>query len=176
MKWLFSRRLQEDNLFLRAAIQQEPFNAQSETARIRDFSDKIGGIVTFLGVVRDLNEGNEVQSLFLEHYPGMTERQLEEIARAACDKWDVLAISIIHRIGNLYPNDEIVFVGVGGEHRAEAFMACEYIMDYLKTNAAFWKKEQTVDGSRWLVTRDNDLKATNRWKSGSVSSDNEAEY
>ena len=162
-------------MFFRLVIQEEPFSVQSETTRIRDFSDKIGGIVTFLGVVRDLNEGSDVQGLFLEHYPGMTEKQIEEIARAACDRWNLLAVTIIHRVGNLLPNDEIVFVGVGSEHRGEAFLACEYIMDYLKTNAAFWKKEESAHGSRWLVTRENDLKATNRWVSGSVWSDNEVD-
>ena len=114
-------------MFFRLVIQEEPFSVQSETTRIRDFSDKIGGIVTFLGVVRDLNEGSDVEGLFLEHYPGMTEKQIEEIARAACGRWNVLAVTIIHRVGNLLPNDEIVFVGVGSEHRGEAFLALSLI-------------------------------------------------
>ena len=162
-------------MFYRLLIQEEPFNVQMEINRIREVSNEIGGIVTFLGVVRDLNEGDEVESLYLEHYPGMTESQIDEIAHTASDRWNALAITIIHRVGNLSPSEEIVFVGVGSQHRGDSFLACEYIMDYLKTKAAFWKKEQSARGDRWLVTRETDLEARNRWEKDPRSSDNEAD-
>ena len=150
-------------MLCRAVIQEDPFNVQVETQRIRDISNKIGGIVTFLGVVRDFNEREDVQSLYLEHYPGMTESQIENIAYAASKRWNVLGITVIHRIGHLLPSDEIVFVGVGSKHRGDAFLACEYVIDYLKTEAAFWKKEETINGGRWLSTREIDFEAANRW-------------
>lgn len=146
-------------------VQEALFNVGEEISWLRTSSQQVGGIATFLGVVRDINEDDSVSGLYLEHYPGMTESQIEKIIDEAGKRWEVITVTVIHRIGELLPNDEIVFVGVGTTHRGDAFAACEFIMDYLKTKATFWKKEQTVDGSRWLTTRPSDVKAAERWQS-----------
>lgn len=151
--------------FKKIQVQKAVFNVGEEISWIRTSSQQVGGIATFLGVVRDINEDDSVSGLYLEHYPGMTESQIEKIIYEAGKRWEVITVTVIHRIGELLPNDEIVFVGVGSTHRGDAFAACEFIMDYLKTKATFWKKEQTVDGSRWLTTRPSDVKAAERWQS-----------
>ncbi|MDA0791924.1 MAG: molybdopterin synthase catalytic subunit MoaE [Proteobacteria bacterium] len=147
----------------RVLVQADAFDAGAEITRLRESSAEVGGIATFLGVVRDINEDDTVSGLYLEHYPGMTESQIDDIITEAASRWQVLAATVIHRVGALAPNDEIVFVGVGSRHRGDAFDACEFIMDFLKTRAAFWKKEQTTDGSRWLTTRASDVDAASRW-------------
>lgn len=125
--------------------------------------DVDGAVVTFTGKVRNHNLGDSVSALSLEHYPGMTEKTLQEIADLARERWSLQRIRIIHRIGDLYPGDEIVFVGVTSAHRSSAFAAAEFIMDYLKTKAPFWKREATERGERWVEAKDNDKDAAKRW-------------
>ena len=151
-------------LFKKIQVQEAVFDIGEEITWLRASSHQVGGIATFLGVVRDINQEDTVSGLYLEHYPGMTESQIEKIIDEAGERWDVITVTVIHRIGELLPNDEIVFVGVGSTHRVDAFSACEFIMDFLKTDATFWKKEQTSDGSRWLTTRHSDVKAVERWQ------------
>lgn len=151
-------------MFTKIQIQEAVFDVGEESTWLRASSRQVGGIATFLGVVRDINEEASVSGLYLEHYPGMTESQIEKIIDQAGERWDVIAVTVIHRIGQLSPDDEIVFVGVGSTHRGDAFAACEFIMDFLKTEATFWKKEQTSGGTRWLTTRHADVKATERWQ------------
>ena len=124
-----------------------------------------GAVVTFTGLVRDMNLGDQVGGLFLEHYPGMTEQCLQHIIDEACGKWPLQSVRVIHRVGQLTAGDRIVFVGVASAHRGAAFAACEYIMDYLKTRAPFWKKETTPEGDRWLDAREQDQQAAERWES-----------
>ncbi len=150
-------------MYTRILVQEEPFDVGEEIGSITRSSTQVGGVATFLGVVRDINDDDTVSGLYLEHYPGMTEQQLAAIIETAAERWQVLAATVIHRVGELAPNDEIVFVGVGSEHRGDAFAACEFIMDYLKTQATFWKKEKTTEGSRWLAERDSDVEAAARW-------------
>ncbi|PHM74701.1 molybdopterin synthase catalytic subunit MoaE [Xenorhabdus kozodoii] len=125
--------------------------------------DEDGAVVTFTGKVRNHNLGDNVKALTLEHYAGMTEKMLQTIADEARQRWPLQRVSIIHRIGELYPGDEIVFVGVTSAHRNRAFMAAEFIMDYLKTKAPFWKKESLVEGERWVEARQSDQDAASRW-------------
>jgi molybdopterin synthase catalytic subunit len=132
---------------------------------LREASKGVGAICTFTGLVRDLNDDTEVTGLFLEHYPDMTEKQLGRIVEDARQRWPLIGVSIIHRIGKLVPGDEIVLVAVAASHRGEAFSACEFIMDYLKTQATFWKKEVGADGEKWLTMRDSDQTAADRWQS-----------
>lgn len=120
-------------------------------------------MASFLGLVRDINEGDGVRTLTLEHYPGMTEKSLEDIVHQAFARWDLLDATVIHRVGELHPTDPIVLVAVASGHRGEAFAACEFIMDYLKTRAPFWKKERTPEGDRWVDARDCDDEAAARW-------------
>ena len=150
-------------MYLRIGVQEKPFDVGKEVRCLRESSRQIGGIASFLGVVREINDDDAVSNLFLEHYPGMTESQIEEIIRSAGERWPVLAATVLHRVGNLAPNEEIVFTCIGSRHRGDAFAACEFIMDHLKTRASFWKKEKTKGGSRWLTTRDSDIKAAERW-------------
>jgi len=119
--------------------------------------------VTFVGLMRDLNAGEDVQAMTLEHYPGMTERALGAIAEEATRRWDLQGVTIVHRVGLLAPQDAIVLVGVASSHRGAAFHACEFLMDYLKTRAPFWKKELTGSGERWVEARDGDQEAAVRW-------------
>jgi len=145
-------------------VQAGDFDLSTELANIRKDNPRIGGIASFVGVVRDLNDGDSVYTLTLEHYPGMTEKALTDIAAEAASRWDVLGCTIIHRIGTLQPLDQIVMVIVASSHRGDAFAACEFIMDYLKTRAPFWKKETTPQGERWVEARDSDDSAAERWK------------
>ena len=144
-------------------IQTEDFDLTSEVAGLRAGDPKIGAIVTFVGTVRDMNEGSGVSEMELEHYPGMTEKALEEILERARARWQILDTLVIHRIGPLKPLDQIVLVAVTSAHRGEAFAACEFVMDYLKTQAPFWKKEHTPQGARWVDARTADDHALTKW-------------
>ncbi|HPU50964.1 MAG TPA: molybdopterin synthase catalytic subunit MoaE [Burkholderiaceae bacterium] len=144
-------------------VQLEDFDAGDEIARLRAGNARVGGVVSFIGTVRDLNEGQGVSTLTLEHYPGMTERSLDAICDQARARWNLEDLVVIHRHGELRPMDQIVLVAVASAHRGEAFEACEFIMDYLKTQAPFWKKETTAQGERWVQARDTDDEAARRW-------------
>jgi molybdopterin synthase catalytic subunit len=144
-------------------IQTEDFDLSRECAAIRARNAAIGAIASFVGVVRDVNDGSGVSSMTLEHYPGMTERALEKIVTEAGQRWQVLDATVIHRVGALQPQDQIVLVVVASAHRGHAFAACEFIMDYLKTDAPFWKKETTPSGTRWVEARASDDAAKQRW-------------
>lgn len=144
-------------------VQTEDFDAGREMAALRAGNPRIGAIASFVGVVRDLNDGDNVSSMFLEHYPGMTERQLEKICAEASTRWRVIDTLVVHRVGELKPTDQIVLVVVTSGHRGDAFAACEFIMDYLKTRAPFWKREETPAGSRWVEARASDEDAAGRW-------------
>ncbi|MBQ60557.1 MAG: molybdopterin synthase catalytic subunit MoaE [Gammaproteobacteria bacterium] len=150
---------------IRVSVQEASFDSGEEIKGLGKASREIGGISVFVGVVRDINDDDSVQGLYLEHYSGMTEKQIGAIIDDAAARWDVKAATVIHRIGQLYPGDEIVFVGVASDHRGDAFDACEFIIDYLKTRATFWKKETTDEGNRWLSTRDSDIRAADLWES-----------
>jgi len=140
---------------MKVSIQQEDFDVGVETRKFTD--PKIGAIATFVGVVREV-------PMTLEHYPGMTQKALEKIVREAQERWQVLDCTVIHRYGPLQPMDQIVLVAVASAHRGDAFAACEFIMDYLKTQAPFWKKEQTPEGEKWVEARTSDDKAAERWR------------
>lgn len=144
-------------------VQLEDFDAGAEIAALRAGNLRVGAVACFVGTVRDLNEGAGVSSMTLEHYPGMTERALEDICAQARQRWDILDALVVHRHGDLSPGDQIVLVVVTSAHRGEAFAACEFIMDYLKTQAPFWKKERTPQGARWVEARDADDQAAARW-------------
>lgn len=145
-------------------IQESDFDLSAEIANLRKGDRQVGAVVSFLGTVRDMNVGSEVHSMTLEYYPGMTEKALEAIVAQAKARWDFRNTLIIHRVGPLKPEDQIVLVVVTSAHRAEAFAACEFMMDYLKTAAPFWKKEETADGGRWVDARVADDAAMARWK------------
>lgn len=151
------------SLSSRISVQAGAFDVGAETDWLQSCSKETGAITTFVGTVRDINEGDSVTGLHLEHYPGMTERQIEEIVTEAAGRWHVIAATVIHRIGDLAPGDQIVFVGVSSRHRGDAFDACEFIIDYLKTRATFWKKEQSASGDRWLETRQSDIDTANTY-------------
>jgi len=139
-----------------------PFD-MAEAYRWLAACDVDGAVVTFTGKVRNHNLGDDVAALTLEHYPGMTEKALQEIVEAARQRWPLQRVTVIHRTGELFPGDEIVLVGVTSAHRGSAFSAAEFIMDYLKTRAPFWKREATADGDRWVDARDSDHQAAQRW-------------
>ena len=145
-------------------VQHEDFDAGAEIARLRANNPKVGAVASFIGIVRDLNEGAAVGSITLEHYPGMTEKSLAAIAEQAQTRWSLLDVLIIHRIGTLAPTDQIVLVVTTSSHRGDAFAACQFVMDYLKTDAPFWKKETTDTGMRWVEARDSDADSRERWK------------
>ena len=149
---------------MKILIQEADFDAGAELAALGAGNATVGGIACFVGRVRDINDGSGVTGLFLEHYPAMTTRALSEIMEAASRRWQVQDATVIHRIGQLQPMDQIVFVGVASCHRGDAFAACEFIMDYLKTRAPFWKKETTPDGERWVDARPWDESSAERWK------------
>jgi molybdopterin synthase catalytic subunit len=144
-------------------IQEEDFDISTEITALRQGDARVGAVVTFLGTVRDMNEGSAVQEMTLEHYPGMTERALQEIIEQASTRWDVYQTLIIHRVGPMKPEEQIVLVVVTSAHRGDAFAACEFIMDYLKTAAPFWKKEDSSEGARWVDARITDETAMARW-------------
>lgn len=145
-------------------VQENDFDVSTEIAALRKGDPRVGAVVTFLGTVRDLNDGSQVKEMTLEHYPNMTEKALEEIVAQAKSRWNIYQALVIHRVGPLLPEDQIVLVAVTSAHRGEAFAACEFIMDYLKTAAPFWKKEETPDGGRWVDARVTDEAAMARWK------------
>ncbi len=144
-------------------VQTEDFDLSTEVANLRRHTPKVGAVVTFVGTVRDLNEGEQVAEMELEHYPGMTEKALEDIIAQARARWDLFDALVIHRVGPLKPMEQIVLVAVTSAHRGEAFDACEFIIDYLKTQAPFWKKEQTPAGARWVDARVTDDVAMQKW-------------
>ena len=144
-------------------VQTEDFDAGQEINQLRKVRKDIGAVVSFIGLVRDINEGDTVSQLTLEHYPGMTEKSLQAIVTQAKARWDIIDVLIIHRVGTLQPCDQIVLVAVSGSHRAEAFSACEFVMDFLKTEAPFWKKELTPQGEHWVEARESDDVAKQRW-------------
>jgi molybdopterin synthase catalytic subunit len=144
-------------------VQAGDFDLGAEVARLRADDARIGAVVSFVGTVRDMNDGAQVAAMELEHYPGMTERALEGIVEQARGRWPLAGAIVIHRIGPLLPRDQIVLVAVASAHRGEAFAACEFIIDYLKTDAPFWKKEDTPGGSRWVDARVSDDAAKAKW-------------
>ena len=144
-------------------IQEKDFDVSAEIEALRKSDPRVGAVVTFLGTVRDMNDGSQVKGMTLEHYPGMTEKALQEILDQASTRWDLYKTLVIHRVGPLLPEDQIVLVVVTSAHRGEAFAACEFIMDYLKTAAPFWKKEDTPEGARWVDARVTDDVAMERW-------------
>jgi molybdopterin synthase catalytic subunit len=146
------------------SVQREPFDVGAEIAAIAAGRTTIGAVASFVGLVRDLaGAAGGLSSMTLEHYPGMTEKALEDIVGQARNRWQLQGVRVIHRIGRLLPGDAIVLVVVAGAHRGETFAACEFIMDYLKTRAPFWKKEETEDGERWVDARESDDAAAARW-------------
>ncbi|NIE74876.1 molybdopterin synthase catalytic subunit MoaE [Pantoea sp. Ap-967] len=144
-------------------VQEAPFDPGAETNAMHAANVGVGAVVGFVGYVRDFNDGREVAGMFLEHYPGMTEKALGKIVAEAEQRWPLLKVEVLHRIGALEPGEPIVFVGVASAHRQAAFEACNFIMDYLKTRAPFWKKETTQEGPRWVEGRQSDQDAAGRW-------------
>jgi molybdopterin synthase catalytic subunit len=144
-------------------VQTADFDLSHELAGLRAGDGRVGAVVSFVGTVRDLNEGSAVSEMELEHYPGMTEKALEDIVAQARSRWSLFGVLVIHRVGPLQPLDQIVLVACTSAHRGEAFAACEFIMDYLKTDAPFWKKEQTPQGARWVDARSSDDSAKMKW-------------
>lgn len=147
-------------------VQAGAFDPGAELNALHAANVGIGAVVGFVGYVRDFNEGREVAGMFLEHYPGMTEKALGKIIAEAESRWPLLRLEVLHRIGALEPGEPIVFVGVASAHRQAAFDACNFVMDYLKTRAPFWKKENTAEGSRWVEGRVSDQSAAQRWEDG----------
>ena len=147
----------------RVAIQHADFELSAEIAALRQGDARVGAVCSFVGTVRDRNEGDAVATLELEHYPGMTEKSIEAMIDAAMARFDIYAARVVHRVGLLQPLDQIVLVAVTSAHRGESFQACEFLMDYLKTQAPFWKKEVTPAGSRWVDARVSDDAALARW-------------
>ncbi len=145
-------------------IQIEDFDLSQEIKQLRAGDARVGAVASFVGTVRDRNDGSEVAAMTLEYYPGMTEKSLEEIIEKAKARWDIFDVLIIHRVGPLNIEDQIVLTAVTSAHRGEAFAACEYVMDYLKTLAPFWKKEDTPEGARWVDARLSDDEALKKWQ------------
>ncbi len=147
----------------RVSIQTEDFDLSTEVARLRETQRGIGAVCSFIGTVRDRNDGQHVSTMELEHYPGMTEKSIEAMIDEAHRRFDLFGARVIHRVGLLQPLDQIVLVSVASAHRGQSFQACEFLMDYLKTQAPFWKKEQTPEGARWVDARVSDDAALARW-------------
>lgn len=146
------------------SVQSEDFDVGAEIDALTRGRHQVGAVATFIGLVRDINDGSDVQAMTLEHYPGMTEHALEEIVAQARGRWTLDAVRVMHRYGRLEPGERIVFVGVTSAHRGDAFAACEFIMDFLKTRAPFWKREETPQGARWVDARESDDSAAERWQ------------
>jgi molybdopterin synthase catalytic subunit len=144
-------------------VQRDDFDVSAEIAALRAGNAQVGAVASFVGIARDVNDGAQINTLTLEHYPGMTQAALEEICAQAKARWRVFDVLVIHRIGELKPTDQIVLVAVTSAHRGEAFAACEFVMDYLKTDAPFWKKETSSSGTRWVEARASDEAAKKRW-------------
>ena len=148
----------------RVHVQATPLDAMAEIAAVSEGNNRVGGVVSFVGLMRDLNQGDPVAAMTLEHYPGMTEKALAQIVGEALERWDLLAVRVVHRVGEVRPQDPIVVVAVAAAHRGEAFRACEFVIDYLKTRAPFWKKERREDGGeRWVDARASDDEAAAAW-------------
>lgn len=144
-------------------IQTEDFDVSAELARLRAGDARVGAVCCFVGTVRDRNDGASIGALELEHYPGMTEKAIAAMIDEAQQRFGIFGARVIHRVGPLAPEDQIVLVAVTSSHRGESFAACEFLMDYLKTQAPFWKKEQTPEGARWVDARESDDAALSRW-------------
>jgi molybdopterin synthase catalytic subunit len=153
----------EEQTRIDVRVQAADFDVGAELARLREGDPRIGAVVSFVGTVRDINDGASVAELELEHYPGMTERALADIVDQARARWPLYGALVVHRIGPMLPMEQIVLVACSAAHRGEAFAACEFIMDYLKTDAPFWKKEQTPEGARWVDARTTDDAAKAKW-------------
>lgn len=149
---------------MRIAVQREDFDAGAEMRALSRANPKVGAVASFVGLVRDANDDAQVAAMTLEHYPGMTEKAIARIVDEAKGRWEVLDCTVIHRVGELRPTDQIVLVVVASGHRGDAFAACAFIMDWLKTQAPFWKKEATPQGARWVEARASDDAAAERWK------------
>jgi len=149
-------------------IQEDDFDLASELTTLRSGNSKVGAMVSFVGLVRDFSHNETIESIYLEYYPGMTEKALNKIIVEATERWSLINVRVIHRIGQLFANDQIVLVATTALHRGEAFAGCEFIIDYLKTAAPFWKKEQTREGSQWLETRETDVKRMEHWHNDTV--------
>ncbi len=147
----------------RVSIQTQDFDVAAEIAALRAQDKRVGAVCSFIGTVRDRNDGQSVSTMELEHYPGMTEQSIEQMIDEAFKRFDIYAARVIHRVGPLLPLDQIVLVVVTSAHRGESFQACEFLMDYLKTQAPFWKKEQTPEGARWVDARVSDDQALAKW-------------
>jgi len=145
-------------------VQEQDFDTSRELESLTRGRVDVGAVASFVGLVRDANDGHAISGMTLEHYPGMTEGALEDICRQAHARWKLVDTLVIHRVGPLKPGDRIVLVGVSSAHRGEAFAACEFIMDYLKTRAPFWKREDTPQGPRWVEARSSDDQAADRWR------------
>ncbi len=164
-KSLFIRRSPGAEMNIVVRVGKADFDVGAECRALASHSPQSGAVVQFVGLMRDSNQGDDVLTMELEHYPGMTERRITEIVELAQQRWPLFATTVIHRVGVLYPQDQIVFVGVSAAHRHDAFQACEFIMDYLKTEAPFWKKERTLTGEqRWVDARQTDQQALKRWQ------------
>lgn len=151
-------------------VQANAFDPLAELVPVHAAGPQVGGVVSFVGLMRDLNQGDRVHSMTLEHYPGMTEKALAAIVDEAGQRWALDMVRVVHRVGEVLPQDPIVLVAVASAHRGEAFRACEFIIDYLKTRAPFWKREDMSDGqSRWVEARDSDDVAAASWADGSES-------
>lgn len=144
-------------------IQADDFDLAAEYDLLRQLDSAVGAVVTFTGLVRDLEKNASINSLTLQHYPGMTESLLQEIVDQAQQRWDLIGVTVIHRVGELLPSDQIVFVGVASQHRADAFEAAQFVMDYLKTKATFWKKVDQNGQQYWVESKDSDQTAKERW-------------
>ena len=151
---------------LRVSIQTEDFNLSAEVDALKKNDKRVGAVCTFTGTVRDLNDGQSVSSMELEHYPGMTEKAIGNMIDEAIKRFDIFGARVVHRVGLLQPLDQVVMVAVTSAHRGTSFKACEFLMDYLKTQAPFWKKEQTPEGARWVDARVSDDDAMARWGVG----------
>ncbi len=153
------------------SIQTQDFDVSHELAALREGDARVGAVCSFLGTVRERNDGSAVASMELEHYSGMTEKAISAMMAEAQTRFDIYAARVIHRVGLLHPEDQIVFVAVTSAHRGESFKACEFLMDYLKTQAPFWKKEVTPEGARWVDARVSDDQALARWGIASTNID-----
>ena len=150
-------------MYSRVLITPADFDLSTEIAALRACNPRVGAVCSFVGTVRDRNDGSRVASMELEHYPGMTEKSIDAMIDAAHQRFDILGARVVHRVGLVQPLDQIMMVAVVSAHRGQSFQACEFLMDYLKTQAPFWKKEQTPGGSRWVDARVNDDAALARW-------------
>ena len=149
---------------IHVAVQSEPLDPHREVDLLRAENSRIGGVVSFIGLMRDINEDEAVERMYLEHYPGMTEKALQKIAEEAMQRWELEGCRVVHRVGEILPSEPIVVVAVAARHRKAAFLGCEFVIDYLKTQAPFWKKETTNKGERWVDARITDDLAEERWR------------